>query len=39
MKIKRQKKQIRNNKIKTPQNESIGKHKLTLKTTIVTIQR
>lgn len=29
------KKQIRNNKIKKPQNESMGKHKLTRKTTII----
>ena len=34
VKIKWQKKQIRNNKIKKPQNERMGKHKLTLKTMI-----
>ena len=34
VKIKWQKKQIRNNKTKKPQNESMRKHKLTLKTMI-----
>lgn len=33
--VKLQKKQIRNNKIKKPQNENMRKHKLTLKTTII----
>lgn len=33
--VKLQKKQIRNNKIKKPQNESMRKHKLTLKTTAI----
>ena len=35
MKIKWQKKQIRNNKIKKPQNESMRKQKLTQKTIVI----